>query len=143
MNKDLTFSKTITIKAPVEKVWEALTKAEHVKKFLFGTNLDTTWEIGTPVKFQGEWEGKPYEDKGIVEHYEENKSLSYSYWSNFSGKEDNPENYYSIGYDVKSIDPQTTELTISQQGAEDQAGIDHSAKNWESVMENIKQMLEA
>jgi uncharacterized protein YndB with AHSA1/START domain len=59
----LTLNKSITINAPRQTVWDAITKPELIKKYFFGTNTVTTWKVGTPIFFRGEWEGKPYEDK--------------------------------------------------------------------------------
>ena len=67
------------IKAPLEKVWEALTSPEIVKQYFFNTDLVTTWEIESPIYFQGEWEGQKYQDKGKVLEYEHNKRLAFSY----------------------------------------------------------------
>jgi uncharacterized protein YndB with AHSA1/START domain len=66
-----------TIKAPVERVWEALTNAEIVKQYFFGSNQQTDWKVGSPIKWTGEYEGKPYEDKGVVREFIPNKRLSY------------------------------------------------------------------
>lgn len=47
-----------TINAPLEKVWKALTEPEIVKQYFFGTDLVTDWKVGSPIIFQGEWEGQ-------------------------------------------------------------------------------------
>jgi uncharacterized protein YndB with AHSA1/START domain len=53
---------TITLKAPAGKVWEALTKPELIQQYLFGTQVSTDWQVGSPVTYRGVWQGKPYED---------------------------------------------------------------------------------
>ena len=106
-------SYTASINAPVEKVWDALTNPELVKEYLFGTNLKTDWKVGSPIIFQGEWEGKEYVDKGEVLEYELHKKIAYSYLSNLSGKENLPENYLWVCYEV-SPKGKGTELTIHQ-----------------------------
>ncbi|HHB51488.1 MAG TPA: SRPBCC domain-containing protein, partial [Saprospiraceae bacterium] len=37
MDKDLKVSKSITINATAEQVWDALVNPEKIKKYLFGT----------------------------------------------------------------------------------------------------------
>jgi uncharacterized protein YndB with AHSA1/START domain len=49
---------TITIHAPTSKVWEALTKPEIIKQYLFGTTVTTDWRVGSPITYEGIWEGK-------------------------------------------------------------------------------------
>ncbi|MBU3743791.1 MAG: SRPBCC domain-containing protein [Sediminibacterium sp.] len=129
-----------TVEAPIEKVWEALTNPAIVQQYFFGTQLITNWQVGQPILFQGEWEGKPYQDKGIVLVYEPNKRLEYAYLSNWSGKEDVPENYLWICYEVSSTGA-FTELTI-QQSNYDVDRAKHSEGNWESLMGAMKKIVE-
>lgn len=129
-----------TIKAPFEKVWEALTKPEIVKQYFFGADLLTDWKVESPIIFQGEWEGQKYQDKGKVLEYEHNKRLSYSYLSNWSGKEDKPENYLWVCYEVKQ-DGTQTELTI-QQSNYDEERAKHSEENWASLIDEMRKIIE-
>ena len=129
-----------TVKAPVEKVWEALTVPEILKKYFFGTEMITTWQIGTPIIFQGEWEGQKYKDKGEVLEYEPNKRLAYSYLSNWSGKEDNPENYLWVCYEV-SPKGNETELTIHQTNYDEEKA-KHSEGSWASLVSEMKKLIE-
>ncbi len=130
-----------TIHAPVSKVWDALTKPELLKQYFFGTHLITTWEVGTPVLFEGEWDGQAYQDKGTVLQYEDRKMLQYDYFSAFSGLEDRPENYQSITYQVAEKGG-GTELTILQHNIDTEDRKEHSIKNWEMLMDAMQQMLE-
>ena len=130
-----------TINAPLEKVWEALTKSEIVKQYFFGTDLVTSWKVGEPIIFQGEWEGQKYQDKGEVLEYEHNKRLEYSYLSNWSGKEDKPENYLWVCYEVKA-DEGKTELTIHQSNYDEERA-KHSEGNWASIVDELKKIVEA
>lgn len=135
-------SASTTINAPAEKVWAALTRPELVKQYFFGTDLDTTWEVGSPIFFRGEWQGKPYEDKGMVLSFEPPTSLSFDYWSALSGREDQPEAYQVIRYDLEEIDGQT-KVTITQSNVDSQENADHSVQNWQTVLDSMKQLVEA
>jgi uncharacterized protein YndB with AHSA1/START domain len=44
---------SITIAAPVEKVWDALTRPELIKQYFFGTETETDWTPGNPIYFRG------------------------------------------------------------------------------------------
>jgi uncharacterized protein YndB with AHSA1/START domain len=137
------FSATVSqdIRASIEAVWDAITKPEIVKQYFFGTNLVTNWKVGSPLFFRGEWQGKPYEDRGIVLAFEPSKSLSYNYWSSFSGVEDKPETRQIIRFDLVRVDD-GVRLTIHQSNVDTQARADHSAANWHSVLEALKQLVE-
>jgi uncharacterized protein YndB with AHSA1/START domain len=131
--------KTI-IKAPVEKVWQALTDPAMVKQYFFGSNMETDWKPGSPLKFSGEYEGKGYEDKGVVQEYVPNQRLTYSYLSSWSGLPDEPDNYLLVTYEVKPVE-EGTELTIIQTNY-DQEKADHSSDNWNAVIDGLKKLVE-
>ena len=39
---------------------------EAIKQYMFGTNVVTDWREGSPITWKGEWQGKSYEDKGVM-----------------------------------------------------------------------------
>lgn len=131
---------TTTLHAPVERVWQALTDPAIVKQYFFGTELVTSWEVGEPLYFQGEWDGKPYQDRGVVLEYAANKRLAFSYLSSWSGKEDLPENYLWVCYEVKPTDS-GTELTILQTNYDEERA-KHSEGNWASLIEEMRKVVE-
>jgi uncharacterized protein YndB with AHSA1/START domain len=141
MENQLILTVKTTINAPISTVWDALTNPITVKKWFFGTDLKTTWEVGTPILWSGEWEGKPYEDKGIVLGYEHEKYAKYNYWSSFSGTEDIPENYANISYEVTDNENHT-ELTIIQDGFKNEEAMAHSEANWKAMMEEMKKLID-
>jgi uncharacterized protein YndB with AHSA1/START domain len=132
---------SLDIHAPLASVWDALTTPEIVKQYFFGTNLDTDWKVGSPLYFRGEWQGKAYEDRGTVLSFEPMKSLSYNYWSGFSGLEDKPEARQIIRFQLAPSGGGVL-LTIHQSNVDTQARADHSATNWRSVLQALKHLLE-
>ena len=44
MAKKLSVTASITISAPVNKVWQALTDPAMIKEYLFGTNTESDWK---------------------------------------------------------------------------------------------------
>lgn len=140
-SKGLVAKIEITIKAEPEKVWEALTKPEIVKEYLFGTNLVTDWTVGGPIIYKGEWEGKPYEDKGTVLEFTPTTKMVSTYWSVMSGLPDVPENYNTITYELEAVDG-GTKLTLLQDNNATEEKRDHSQKNWTMVLEKMKEILE-
>ncbi|HEX7508002.1 MAG TPA: SRPBCC domain-containing protein [Polyangia bacterium] len=139
----MSFSSTtsLDIRAPLASVWDAITKPEIVKQYFFGTNLETDWKVGSPLFFRGEWQGKTYEDCGTVLSFEPMRSLSYDYWSGFSGLEDKPGLRQIIRYDLEPI-LDGVRIAIRQSNVDTQERADHSATNWSSVLEALKHLLE-
>lgn len=141
MSKKLVATKSISIKAPIEKVWQALVDPDLIKKYFYGTETTTSWEVGSPIRFHGVWEGKPYEDKGTILAFEKHKLIKYNYWSSFSGIADIPENYNDITY---LLTEQSGEVvyTVLQEGVRDEQTREHSEANWGVVMDAMKKLLE-
>ena len=132
---------TITFKAPLAEVWKGLTDPAIVKQYFFGTNLSSDWKVGSPIKFTGEWEGKVYEDGGIILDIYAPRFLKYSYWSSMSDTENKPENYCNITYELDECCDITT-LAITQDGIKNQDAADHSKSNWTSVFDGLKKIIE-
>jgi len=141
MSRDLKMEVSIQINAPAFKVWDALTNPEQVKKYFFGTKLESSLVVGEPIIFSGEWEGKPYQDKGTVLENITNRILKYSYWSNLSGTPDLPENYATVTYRLEDIDG-NTKLTIAQDGIKTEESKTDSENNWKFLLDSIKKLVE-
>jgi uncharacterized protein YndB with AHSA1/START domain len=135
-------SSFVVVSASRDRVWDALTKPDIVKQYFFGTNLVTDWKVGSPLYFRGEWEGKAYEDRGTVLSFQEGTSLSFDYWSGFSGLEDRQELRQIIRYDVEETDG-GVKVSVHQSNVDTQARADHSAKNWSGVLEGLKKLVES
>lgn len=58
MNKNLELSKTLKINASIERIWNAITHPEKIKKYFFGTEIITDWKVGNSIVFQGEFDKK-------------------------------------------------------------------------------------
>jgi uncharacterized protein YndB with AHSA1/START domain len=132
---------SIVVNAPRERVWDALTKPELVKQYFFGTNLVTDWTVGSALFFRGEWNGKPYEDRGAVLSFEPLKGLSFNYWSAFSGLEDRPELRQIIRYGLEDTSKGVL-VTVDQSNVDTQEHANHGAKNWQGVLEAMKKLVE-
>ncbi|PHN04714.1 SRPBCC family protein [Flavilitoribacter nigricans] len=141
MSKEIIARTSILLDAPVATVWNAVTDPAEVKKYFFGTDLVTSWKVGEPIYFRGEWEGQAYEDKGTVLRYEPQKQLQYDYFSSFSDKEDLPENYQTITYEVEPRDGKTL-LSITQTNVPTTEQKDHSEENWNMVLQELKKLVE-
>ena len=102
--RDIVATASIDIPAPPDRVWMVLTDNQLLGEVMFGSTIITDWEVGGPIVFRGEWEGKPFEDKGVIEEFNEPRRLRMSHFSPLSGAEDIPENYHQVVYDLEPLD---------------------------------------
>jgi len=141
MNKTYIAQATILVNAPTAKVWDALTKPELIKVYLFGTQVTTDWRVGSPITYTGTWEGKQYEDKGKILEIEPGKRLVSTYWSSMGGTPDLPENYNTVRYELSS-EGSRTKLTIIQDNNTSEEAANHSQQNWNMVLDSLKKVVE-
>jgi uncharacterized protein YndB with AHSA1/START domain len=135
-------SVSITIDAPAEKVWEALTDPELIRQYLFGTQVTTDWRPGSPITYRGVWQGKAYEDKGKILQVEPGKLLVSTFWSALSGLPDVPENYNTVRYELAPAGS-ATRLTLTQDNNATPEDAAHSEENWKMVLAELKKLLES
>ncbi|RYG32540.1 MAG: SRPBCC domain-containing protein, partial [Chitinophagaceae bacterium] len=136
----LEFSATIDIHATADVVWDTITNPELIKKYFFNTQVETSWQPGSPIFWRGEWEGKPYEEKGEILDIDPGNSVSMSYLSGML--EDVPENYAVLNYEIETTDDEFCTLKIEQVGFKDENSLEHSRKSWQLVLEGLKQVAE-
>jgi uncharacterized protein YndB with AHSA1/START domain len=141
MANKLTAKASININVPVSKVWKALTDPAMIKEYLFGTNTVSDWQMGSSITYSGEWEGKSYEDIGVIIDIVPEKLLHTTYYSAMSGKEDKPENYANVIYKVSPDDGHSL-ITITQDNIDDEKQQQHTVENWGKVLESMKKLLE-
>lgn len=141
MKSNITATSKVSISAPIEQVWKALTEPALIEKYFFGTHVSSSWNVGSPITFRGSWQGKSYTDKGTIKEKEINRHLKYSYWSEMSGIEDKPENYVDVSYDLEEQYGKTI-LTVTQENVPTEAMRTHSEENWGKVLDGLKKLLE-
>jgi len=123
-------------------VWDALTKPEVIKQYMFGTNVISDWKQGSPIVWKGEWQGKKYEDKGMILKLEPNRILQYTHFSPLSGQqEDRPENYHTVTIELSAEGAQTR-ISLSQDNNPTEQARKHSENNWVMMLESLKKLLE-
>jgi len=132
----------VTIDAPAEKVWEALTNPEKIAKYLYGTQVTSDWKEGGSISYKGEYNGKPYEDKGTIKTFEPNKVFASTYWSSMGGKEDKPENYNLVTYTLEE-GGDTTLVTLTQDNIDTDEEKQQMITNWNGVLVGLKEVAEA
>src|SRR3978361_2204050 len=138
----LSLKTSMEINATAAKVWKALTDPTIVKQYFFGTNVKSDWKKGSPIFWEGEWEGKTYQDKGVIKEVDPGKYVKYNYWSSMSGTDDKPENYADISYELSGKDGKTT-LTLTQDNIKNEEAKEHSEQNWKSIFGKMKEMVES
>jgi uncharacterized protein YndB with AHSA1/START domain len=142
MTNDLSTKASITIDAPAAKVWEALTTEDLIKQWFFGVDTETDWAEGSPIVHRGEYQGRPYEDKGTILKVEPGRLLVHTHWSPVSGLPDTPENHQEVSWALSERDGKT-ELTVTEINLPSEEAKGVSEQGWRTALAALTDLLEA
>jgi uncharacterized protein YndB with AHSA1/START domain len=141
MKTDISTSSSVAIDAPVDEAWRALTTPELIKRWFFGVETETDWQEGSPIVHRGEWQGKPYEDKGEIVRIEPPHLLVHTHWSDLSGKPDSPEHYQEVTWEVSARNG-GSEVTVTEHNLPSDEAKEASDQAWSTVLQNLKAILQ-
>jgi len=139
--KDHVAKVSTVIDAPKEQVWEALTDPDAISRYMLGAKVTTDWKEGSPITWEGEWDGRPYQDKGTVREVRPPQILEYTHFSPLVGLPDVPENYHTVRIEVVDVGP-ATRVTLIQDNNETEETKDHSEGNWKTMLDGLKEVVE-
>ena len=132
---------TITINATKQRVWDALTKPELVKLWQYGSDLATTWEVGSKIEFVTKWEEKEFKQWGTVLDFSPPDKLSYNLFAPGPGLEDKSENYFIMKY-VLTESGDNTRLEIIQEDNRPNAVQEPPQGDENPILQAIKKLAE-
>jgi uncharacterized protein YndB with AHSA1/START domain len=145
----LLIKNTITINAPVSKVWNALIDPEQTKKYMFGCETVSEWKVGSSLLWKGSYDGKEMVFvKGTILELIPEKLLKYTTFDPNSTIADVPENYLTVTYELETLNGQTV-FTVTQgdynKVAEGEKRYKESYNNgqgWDPILVEIKKLVE-
>jgi uncharacterized protein YndB with AHSA1/START domain len=129
------------VAATPERVWAALTEPEQIAVYMQGSRVETTWEVGRPITWNGEYDGRPYQDKGEVLTYDEPHVLSVTHYSPLMGQPDEPDSYHTLVYTL-TASGDGTRLELTQDGNDSEEQADQFSQNWQEMLDGLKAHVE-
>lgn len=136
----------LLIDADVWQVWNMLTQAESIRKYMFGARVQTDWKPGSIIEYyfdQGDKEILAV--KGIVIRAEAPIYLAYTLFPTTWNILDIPSNYLTVSYQIQPKGDQT-ELTITQTGfmevAKGEKRYTDSVDGWKTILPIMKEVAE-
>jgi uncharacterized protein YndB with AHSA1/START domain len=141
---------SITINAPIEKVWNLLVNPQETKKYMFGCETVSDWTPGSQLLWQAHYEGRDMVFvKGFVVAIEPPTLLTYTVIDPNSTMPDIQDNYLNVYYRLEE-EKGGTRLTVSQDGFEKAADgekryqdVYNKGEGWNPILVQIKQLAEA
>jgi uncharacterized protein YndB with AHSA1/START domain len=125
------------VTATPETVWAALTRPEEISAWMTGTTVESTWQVGAPITWSGEYDGRAYQDKGEILAVEEQRLLSMTHYSPLMGTDDVPESYHTLVYTLTPTDS-GTRLELSQDGCDSEEQAQQFSANWQAMLDSLR-----
>src|SRR4029079_9245384 len=132
---------TPDVEASPERVWAALTEPEQIAVYMQGSQVTTTWEVGSPITWDREYDGRAYQDRGEVLTSDEPRVLSVTHYSPMMGQPDEPENYHTLVYTLTAAGDGTP-LELTQTGNESEKQAEQFSQNWQGMLDGLKARVE-
>ena len=141
IKEKLSIETSVLINASPEKVWKALVTPALIKKYMMDATVTSDWKVGSPIVYEGVYQGKKFRDKGVIRKIEAPRLLQSTYWSSMSGKEDKPDNYHLVTYRL-SLAEGKTKLHVSQDNIGSDKEKDQMTGNWNTMLGKLKEVVE-
>ncbi len=119
---------------PPERVWAEL--LHPGAKWMLGANIETDFQVGSPVTFEGHFFGREFQDYGTVLEFARPRIMRFTHFSPAYGLPDVPENYHDIRI---TLDPEDggTRLSVEQSNIVTQERADRAEHQWIQALRTV------
>ena len=132
---------TVTVAAAPGEVWSALVEPAAIKQYMFGTTVESDWSEGGSIVWKGDWQGRAYEDKGVILRIEPERVLQYSHFSPLTGLPDRPENYHMVTVEV-APEGTGTRISLAQDGNGTDEARGRSEEDWKMMLDSLRRYVD-
>lgn len=136
MAQSLIAAAETSIRAPRAKVWTALVDPAAMREYMFGSVVTSDWTEGSPITWEGEWQGKAYRDTGEVLRVRPGEVLQYAHASQ-GGAADR----HVVTIQLSDAEA-GTRVALTQDNNPTEEARGHATRNWEQMLAALKQYLE-
>lgn len=141
------FKTEILLQATPAQVWDALINPDKIARYLFGAQVQTSWEEGSSIDFLMHQDGVAIRIvHGTIIKVVEQQVLEHTLFpSTWEGMEDILSNHLHIRYELKATD-EGTHLSISQfdftQVAEGSKRYEDTVSGWKAMLPLLQEVAE-
>jgi len=135
---DRTYVYAIHIGTTAEKLWDALTLGEFTQHYWGGRRIESTWEVGAPVRHikpdgSNDWQGEILECDWP-------KKLAYTFYT--PGGDEDPQNPSRVTWEISPSGPSTVLLQITHECLSEKK-LKGISGGWPAILSNLKTWLES
>ena len=131
---------TVFIRAPREKVWDAITKPEFTRQYFFGSQPASTWKAGDRLLWTEAGTGRALVDGKVIE-YDRPRRLVHS-WIVQYDEELSTEAASRVTWELEETDGVTKLTAIHDEFPSGSRVYDNVAGGWPLVLSGLKTLIE-
>ena len=132
---------SVNISASPDQVWSAITDPAKVKRYFFGSTVESDFRPGSSITWRGEYDGNPFEDRGEVIEAVPQERLRVTHFSELAGQPDRPENYHELVFRLDRTGP-STHVTFTQDNNATVSEAAEASDNWHAMLRGLKELVE-
>jgi len=125
---------SIHVAARPERVWAELVHPSAT--WMLGANVETDYQPGSTITFEGRYQGTHFEDHGTVLEVDRPRALRFTHYSPASGVPDVPENHHEVAITL-TPDPKGTRVTIRQDNNDTPEAVEHAEQLWRTALGSL------
>jgi uncharacterized protein YndB with AHSA1/START domain len=128
------------IKASQEQVWDAITRPEFVEKFFHGAQVESTYEVGAPIRSWSPDRSRMWGDNTVLE-CEPPRKLVHT-WRSLYDPEMAAEPESRVTWEIEGQPGGYSRLTLVHDRLGSSPKTAESVKGWSYILSNLKTVLE-
>lgn len=140
MNHRKAFAYQICIRAPRERVWDALTNPAFTSRYFHGTYIESDWKPGSPVFYRNAPGGEITVDGAVLEIDPPNRLvISWHVQYNDQAGKEPPSR---VTFSLDEHEDQTRLKVVHDEFPEDTVLFDSISDGWPWILSSLKSLLE-
>jgi uncharacterized protein YndB with AHSA1/START domain len=132
---------SVNISASPDQVWSAITDPDKVKRYFFGSTVESDFRPGSSITWRGEYNGRQFEDTGEVIEAVPHERLRVTHFSPLAGLPDRPENYHELVFRLDRTGL-STHVTFTQDNNASLSEAEVASDNWYAMLRGLKELVE-
>ena len=129
---------SVHVTQPPERVWAEL--MHPGARWMLGANIETDFQPGSPVTFEGHFFGRQFADKGVVIAVERPRLLHFTHFSPLAELADIPDNYHEIRITLEP-DETGTVVAVRQENIDTAQHATSSQAHWQDALADRKSVV--
>jgi len=127
------------IATTIERLYQALTSAEFTERYMFGRRVESTWEVGAPVRYLGR-DGK-LSDSGEVLEADPPRRLVFTWRVEFDDAL-RREGYSKVTFELEPLGGEVKLTVVHDELREGSGVLKGISGGWPKALASLKSLLE-